>query len=85
MSTITIPLSDECMNLLQAKAETAGVAVEELVRAALEEWLQRTGPDFDRAANHVLRKNAERLPTQFSKTGRAMSLLGSPANPRAVC
>jgi hypothetical protein len=59
MSTITIPLSDECMNLLQAKAEIAGVAVEELVRAALAEWLQRTGSGFDRAADHVLRKNEE--------------------------
>ena len=59
MSTITIQLSDERLLRLQELAKEAKIAPEELVRASVEEWLSRPKEDFARAANYVLRKNAE--------------------------
>jgi len=59
MNTITIALSDESFFRLRELAKEAQVAPEELVRASVDEWLNRPNEDFDRAANHVLRKNAE--------------------------
>jgi len=59
MSTITIQLSDERLLRLQELAKEAKIAPEELIRASVEEWLSRPKEDFARAANYVLRKNAE--------------------------
>jgi hypothetical protein len=59
MATITIPLSEERFLKLQELAKEAKVAPEELLRASIEEWLGRPKEDFTRAANYVLRKNAE--------------------------
>jgi predicted transcriptional regulator len=59
MTTITIPLSDERMRRLKELAEEARVTPEELICASLEEWLSRPKDDFARAAEYVLRKNAE--------------------------
>ncbi len=59
MTAITVSLSDEQLERLRARARQAGLAPEELVRASLEEWLNRPGKDFAEAAEYVLEKNAE--------------------------
>jgi len=59
MGTITIALSEKRLLRLKELAEEARVAPEELVRASVEEWLRRPKEDFARAADYVLRKNAE--------------------------
>ncbi len=59
MAVLTIPLSDERQKLLQCLADQSGVSPEELARSVLEEWMSRSDGDFARAAEYVLRKNAE--------------------------
>ena len=59
MNTITIALSDESLLRLRELAKEAKVAPEELVRASVDQWLHRPKEDFARAADYVLRKNAE--------------------------
>lgn len=58
MTSITIALSDEQTLRLNQLAQEAGVPPEELLRLNVEEMLSRKD-DFARAADHVLRKNAE--------------------------
>ena len=57
MSTVTIPLSEEQMRRLQELARASQVPAEELLRARVEEWLDRPEEEFRRAADYVLRKN----------------------------
>jgi predicted transcriptional regulator len=59
MSTVTIALSDEQMQRLQELARANRLAPEELLRARVEEWLERPEGEFRRAADYVLRKNAD--------------------------
>ena len=64
MPNITIALSDDHWQQLQAQAARRGVAPEELVRAHIEEMLSEEPvdepeADFERAAAYVLQKNAE--------------------------
>ncbi|HEY2148920.1 MAG TPA: hypothetical protein VGH32_13345 [Pirellulales bacterium] len=59
MTTITVPISDSQLKQLQALAERIGVSPEELARAGLEDWLRQPRDDFQKAADHVLNKNAE--------------------------
>ena len=59
MGHITIPLSDERLMRLRELAKEASLSPEELVRTSVEEWLSRPKEDFVRAANYVLKKNAE--------------------------
>lgn len=59
MTAILVPLTEERLTRLKAIAQQVGVAPEELARASLEEWLSRPREDFERAARHVLEKNAE--------------------------
>jgi hypothetical protein len=59
MSTITITLSDERLQMLTELAKEAKIPPEELVRKSVEEWLSRTKGDFVKAANYVLDKNVE--------------------------
>ncbi len=59
MSAITIPISDERLERLKALAKEAGTTPEELARVGLEEWLAKPREDFVRAADYVMRKNAE--------------------------
>lgn len=59
MTTITVPLPDECLEKLKQAAARLGISPEELVRASIEGLLG--GPDeaFQRAADYLLEKNAE--------------------------
>jgi antitoxin FitA len=59
MTTITIELSADRLELLKERARQANVSAEELARAGLEDWLRTPREDFATAAAYVLRKNAE--------------------------
>ena len=59
MSSITIPLPDERLKALKEKAAHLKVSPEELVRASVEEILSRPDDEFDRAVDHVLKKNQD--------------------------
>jgi hypothetical protein len=59
MTTITIPLSDERAAQLRLWAEEAGLPPEEFLRRRVEQLLDRPDVPFQKAADHLLQKNAE--------------------------
>ncbi len=59
MTSITIALSEDRLEKLEEIASRLGVMPEELVLVSIEELLTRPAADFQRAADHVLAKNAE--------------------------
>ena len=59
MSTLTIALSDERLAKLREIAEHLNVRPEDLARAGIEELLTRPEESFQKAADCILRKNAE--------------------------
>ena len=59
MSSITITLPDDRLQKLKEKAVQLRVSPEELVRASVEEILERPEEDFRRVLDYVLHKNAE--------------------------
>ncbi len=59
MTTITMALADECLAKLKQLAARLGVAPEELIRISIDELLAQPEEAFGRAADYVLRKNAE--------------------------
>lgn len=59
MTTITIELPNERIKKLQELALNLGVTMEELVRASVEDMLAQPEEQFRKAAEYVLKKNAE--------------------------
>ncbi|HEX8847811.1 MAG TPA: hypothetical protein VF791_24435 [Pyrinomonadaceae bacterium] len=59
MSSITIHLSDEHLLKLKEVAERLRLSPEDLARISIEELLARPEENFERAADYVLKKNAE--------------------------
>ena len=59
MTSITIPLSDERVAQLRVWAEEAGLPPEEFLRRLVEQLLDRPDQQFQKAADHLLQKNAE--------------------------
>lgn len=59
MASITIDLSDSQFQKLQNLATVYGIAVEVLLLASLEDWLNFQKSEFVDAADYVLMKNAE--------------------------
>jgi antitoxin FitA len=59
VASITIDLSDSQFQRLQDLARVHGIAIEVLLKASLEDWLNSQKSEFDEAANYVLTKNAE--------------------------
>jgi predicted transcriptional regulator len=59
MSSITINISDEQLLRLREIAARLGVSPEDLARVSIEELLAQPEEKFERAADYVLRKNAE--------------------------
>lgn len=59
MKTLTINLSDETADRLEALAQRLGVSAEDLVRSSVEEQFKSLDDNFEEAAQHVLAKNAE--------------------------
>jgi antitoxin FitA len=59
MAFITINIPDEQLQKLQQLARDSQVSSEELLRVNIEEWLTRPQDEFIKAADYVLKKNAE--------------------------
>ena len=59
MTTITIELPSERLQKLQEMALKFGVSMEELVRVSVEDMLTQPEEQFRKAAQYVLKKNAE--------------------------
>ncbi len=59
MASITLDLSDTQFQKLQDLASLHGIALEVLLKASLEDWLNSQKTEFVDAANYVLTKNAE--------------------------
>jgi predicted transcriptional regulator len=59
MSSITVNLPEEHLSRLKEIADRLGVAPEALARMSIEELLARPKESFERAADYVLKKNAE--------------------------
>jgi predicted transcriptional regulator len=59
MASITIDLSDSQFQKLQDLAKAHGIAIEVLLKASLEDWLNLQKGDFVNTADYVLLKNAE--------------------------
>ncbi|NWF60666.1 MAG: DNA-binding protein [Fischerella sp.] len=59
MTSVTIDLSDSQFQKLQDLASVHGIAIEVLLKASLEDWLNSQKSEFVNAANYVLTKNAE--------------------------
>jgi predicted DNA-binding protein len=59
MTTITIALPDERMEMLNEMSMKIGVTPEELLRANVEEWLDEQKTDMSQASDYVLHKNQE--------------------------
>ena len=59
MTTLRFDISDEKAEALKEAAERMGLSVEELLRATVDDALQRLEADFEEAAEIVLQKNAE--------------------------
>ena len=59
MTSITIPLTDERAAQLRVWAEEAGLPPEEFLRRRVEQLLDRPDQQFQKAADHLLQKNAE--------------------------
>lgn len=59
MTSITLDLSDAQFQKLQDLATVYGIALEDLLKASLEDWINSQKSEFVDAANYVLAKNAE--------------------------
>jgi len=59
MTTITIELPTERLQKLREMAQKFGVSMEELVRVSVEDMLTQPEEQFRKAAQYVLKKNAE--------------------------
>lgn len=59
MTTITVELPSERLQKLQELALKFGVSMEELVRVSVEDMLTQPEEQLRKAAQYVLKKNAE--------------------------
>lgn len=59
MTSIILDLSDTQFQNLQDLATVHGIALEVLLKASLEDWLNSQKSEFVDAANYVLTKNSE--------------------------
>jgi len=59
MRTLTIQLSDETVDRLQALAEKLGMSPEEVAQASIDDQLKRLDPEYEEAADEVLSKNSD--------------------------
>jgi antitoxin FitA len=59
VASITLDISDAQFQELQELAIVHGVALEVLLKASLEDWLNSQKSEFVDAADYVLTKNAE--------------------------
>ncbi|MFM9960536.1 MAG: DNA-binding protein [Planctomycetaceae bacterium] len=59
MTTIAVPISEERHARLRELADQAGVPPEEFLRLRVDRLLEQPDEAFEKAAEHVLRKNSE--------------------------
>jgi antitoxin FitA len=59
MTTITIELPNDRLQKLREMAQKFGISTEELVRVSVEDMLTQPEDQFRKAAQYVLKKNAE--------------------------
>ncbi len=59
MTVLTVQIDDAKAAALREKAERAGLDAEQLLRASIDDLLDRPAPDFERAARRVLAKNRD--------------------------
>ena len=59
MVTITVTLSEDRLQKLQALAKQFRIAPEELLRVSVEELIARPQADFQKALEYVLETNKE--------------------------
>lgn len=59
MTTLRFDIPDETAEALEDAAQRMGISLEELLRATVDDALQRLDADFEEAAERVLEKNAE--------------------------
>lgn len=59
MNTITLALPEDRLLKLKEMAGRLGITPEDLVRVSVEELLGRPEEDFRKAADYVLKKNAD--------------------------
>jgi len=59
MKTLTIQLSDETADRLEALAEQFGMSLEEVAQVSLDDQIKRLDREYEEAAEEVLSKNAE--------------------------
>jgi hypothetical protein len=59
MSSIIVNLTDEHLSKLKEMAGRLKVSPEDLARMSIEELIAQPEEDFERAADYVLKKNAE--------------------------
>ncbi|MFM2313233.1 MAG: hypothetical protein RLZZ04_2509 [Cyanobacteriota bacterium] len=59
MASVTLDLSDSQFQKLQDLATVHGIALEVLLKAGLEDWLNAQKSEFVDASNYVLTKNTE--------------------------
>jgi len=59
MKTLTIQLSDETTERLEALADQLGMSLEEVAQISIDDQLKRLDREYDEAAEEVLSKNAE--------------------------
>ncbi len=57
--TLNLELDDQQIQRLQDAARRLKVSVNDLAKAAINDLLSKPDQDFERAAKHVLEKNAE--------------------------
>ncbi len=57
MTTISIPISEERLAVLNAWAEQSGLTPEEFLRRRVDQLLEKPDDQFQRAAEYVLSKN----------------------------
>lgn len=59
MTTLRFDISDDKAEALEDAAERLGISIDELLRASVDETLQKLDADFEQAAQHVVKKNVE--------------------------
>lgn len=59
MTTLTIDLANERIEQLKERAEKVGVTIEYLVQISVDQFLDQSDENFNRALDYVLQKNAD--------------------------
>lgn len=59
MKTLTIQLSDETADRLEALADQLGMSLEEVAQVSIDDQLKRLDREYEEAAEEVLAKSAE--------------------------